>query len=533
MKDKGILLGFVNFDRPSPKTNTIEVLVLPDKVKHLKINRFVKIENNFLKNKFYIGRVVEGPFFQPEEVERNSALAQITILHGENFPAPPDYFASYLIELVGVWDNNMLIHSGMRPVPQSKIYSLTLDEINKILDLASGDLFVGNLDGYPDIKVKIDSNKISILPRNVGIFGTVGSGKTNSSQVLIEELVRKGWAVIVLDVEGEYTLMDQPNEMPHEVESLKELNLKPEGIKDFFVAKLSGQEATAEKVSDVTIRIDQIDPEVLVELIEATEPQAAALMSIIYNFKSRRARSNEEAEEGDFITPGKNQSGYSLEQIIKAIDQYDPKELNVGRSSLMPLKRKLIRLRNTGAFDDKAANIIDPYQFMKNGYLMVFDISVTGDYEKNLLTAQILSRIFKAKLNDKKNELPHTMVVIEEAHTFISRDNQKRMYETMRMLKEIARRGRKRWLALAFVSQQPSHIPGEIFELCNTRIIHNIRSARNLEVLKVSSGDISEEIWNTVPTLDVGRALINGPQFRRHSPIVKFRFPLTKRRKNE
>jgi uncharacterized protein len=532
MKEENVLLGFVNFDKSSPQINTIEVLVLPDKVKYLKINRFVKVENNFDSNRFYIGRVVEGPYFQPEEVDRSSALAQISILHGENFPAPPDYFATYAVEIVGVWDNNMLVYSGTRPTPQSKIYSLSLDEINKILDLASGDLFIGNLDGYPDIKVKIDSNKISILPRNVGIFGTVGSGKTNSSQVLIEELCRKGWAVIVLDVEGEYTLMDQPNDMPNEVKTLKELNLKPEGIKNFFVAKLSGQEATAEKVSDVTIRIDQIDPAVLVELIEATEPQAAALMSIIYNIQNKK-RPKEEVEDDDFLTPGKKESGYTLEDIIKAIDQSDPKDLNVGKSSLMPLKRKLATLKRTGAFDDKTASNIKPYDFMKSGYLTVFDLSVTGDYEKNLLTAQILSRIFAEKLRDKKNELPHTMIVIEEAHTFISRDNQSRMYETMRMLKEIARRGRKRWLALTFVSQQPSHIPGEIFELSNTRIIHNIRSAKNLEVLKVSSGDISEEIWNTVPTLDVGRALINGPQFRRHSPIVKFRFPLTKRRKNE
>lgn len=39
-----------------------------------------------------------------------------------------------------------------------------------------------------------------VLPRNVGIFGTVGSGKTNSAQVLIEEASRAGYAVIVLDV---------------------------------------------------------------------------------------------------------------------------------------------------------------------------------------------------------------------------------------------------------------------------------------------------------------------------------------------
>ena len=48
-------------------------------------------------------------------------------------------------------------------------------------------------------------------PEIIGIFGTVGSGKTNSSQVLIEEAAAAGWAVVVLDVEGEYISMDKPN----------------------------------------------------------------------------------------------------------------------------------------------------------------------------------------------------------------------------------------------------------------------------------------------------------------------------------
>lgn len=528
MNKKNILLGFVNFDAPNAKNNLIEVLVVRDKINHLRLNRFVKIENVLEKNRFYVGRVVQGPFFQPEEVERNSALAQVSILHGKEFPAPPEYYASYVIEVVGIWKENRLAHGGVRPTPQSKVYSLTTREINDLLGLSAGDMSVGHLEGYTDIHVRIDSKRISVLPRNLGIFGTVGSGKTNSAQVLIEELCQKDWAVIVLDVEGEYTLMGEPNNVKHEVKTLSSYGLKPSGIKNFYVAKLSHQEATAEKVEDVTIRIDQIDPSVLIEIIEATEPQAAALMSIIGNLRETKKGRR---EDDDFITPGAKESGYTLDDIISAIDRYKSDE--VRKTSLMPLKRKLKRLKRTGAFDDKTANNIDPHKYMKPRWLSVFDLSVTGEYEKNLLTAQILTRIFNEKLRDRENDLPPTMIVIEEAHTFISRENKKRMYETMRMLREIARRGRKRWLALTFVSQQPSHIPNEIFELSNTRIIHNIRSSKNLEVLKVSSGDVSDEIWSSIPSLDVGSALINGPQFRRHSPIVKFRFPVTRRRKNE
>lgn len=528
------ILGFVNFDKPSNKNNIIEALVLKEKVKTLRQNKFIKIENAFGGKEFFVGRIIEGPFFQPEEVERNSALAQVAILHGDEFPAPPNYYASYSVEIIGIWNGNRIVHAGTRPTPQSKIYALDNKEINDILGLTQGDMVIGNLDGYPDILVKINSRKISVLPRNVGIFGTVGSGKTNTAQVLIEELAAKNWAVIVLDVEGEYTLMDEENDVVHETAELKRFAKKPVGIKKFFVAKLSNQESVAEKASEVTIRVDQIDPNVLSEILGATEPQAAALVSIIEGLRGKSETRRDEVE-GDFITPGLKESGYTLQEIVTTIDAYSkkPDELGVSGVSLRPLRRKLNTLQKTGAFDDPSASNIVPGDFMKPGVVTIFDLSMTGDYEKNMLTAQLLNRIFKAKLKDKENKLPPTMIVIEEAHTFISRENKQRMYETMRMLKEIARRGRKRWLALTFISQQPSHIPNEIFELSNTRVVHNIRSSKNLEVLKSSSGDVSEEVWNSVPNLDVGRAVINGPQFRRHSPIVKIRFPQTKRRKNE
>src|SRR5262249_31998411 len=141
-------------------------------------------------------------------------------------------------------------------------------------------------------------------------------------------------------------------------------------------------------------------------------------------------------------------------------------------------------------------------------------------------------KVFSAKKDDKKNSKPKCMIFIEEAHSFISRENQDRMRETVNKLKEIARRGRKRWLGLCFISQQPSHIPNEIFELANTRMVHNVRSTKNLEVLKNSSGDITNEMWDSVPSLGVGECIVNGPQFR-NSIVLKVRHAKSKRRRFE
>ena len=538
-------IGFVHFDKSTNKNNRIEALVVKEKVSSLLLNKFVKIINAVGDNKNFIGRIAEGPFFQPEEVSRDSALAQISILHGDEFPAPPNFYASFIIELLGELDGERIKNSGARPSPQSKVVTMSDEELNSILALTEGDMMIGHLEGYENIFVKFNSKKISIIPRNIGIFGTVGSGKTNTAQVLIEELASADpkWAIIVLDIEGEYTMMNKANNIQHEIDRLKHFGKTAEGLEDFHVLKLCNSESTVSTAEEVTIRIDQIDPYVLSEILNTTEPQTAALLGIIDELKgkSKDSKKGKEKtlkeelleEDYDMLSPGKKtKSGYTLEDIISVIDQYktDPGKLGVGKGSLQPLRRKLYSLKRTGAFDDPTAISINPDKLLKAGQVTIFDLSYTGDDEKNLLIAQLLRRIFDAKKKNK--DYPRTAIMIEEAHTFISRENREKMFETMRMLKEIARRGRKRWLALCFISQQPSHLPNEIFELSNTRIVHNIRSSKNLEVLKISSGDVTEEMWDGVPNLDVGQAIINGPQFR-NSLVAKIRFPKTMRLKQE
>ncbi len=550
------LIGFVHFDKPNIKSNRVEGLVIKEKSSMLLRNKFIKIigslkeENGKIRE--FIGRILEGPFFIPEEVSRESALAQVSILRGDEFPIPPNFYATIVIEIIGELFGPSIYSTSSRPCPQSKIVELGEDELNTILGLKEGNFLIGNLEGYPNVHIKFDSRKISVIPRNIGIFGTVGSGKTNTAQVLIEELAeretteREKWAVIVLDVEGEYTEMNKPEKIDAKnLNKLKEtFAISPKGIDNFQVLKLCNHESTIDTAEEVTINIDQIDEYMLGEILQTTEPQSAALFTIIDRLKKNPKK--EEVDPDAIIPKIKRKPGYTLNDIIDEIDNHLKKQrtkkkekdmeedkaddILVRAQSLSPLKRKLLELVRTKAFDIKTASPIDPSKYLVPGRVTVFDLSYTGDYEKNLLIAQLLERVFKAKRDDP--QLPKTMIMIEEAHTFVSRENKDRMMQTIRKLKEIARRGRKRWLSLCFISQQPAHLPSEIFELANTRVVHNIRSKNNLEVLKQSSGDVTEEMWDSVPALNPGQAIINSPQFK-NSLVVEVRHCRCKRIKQE
>ncbi len=139
-----------------------------------------------------------------------------------------------------------------------------------------GEMLLGNLIGQDDLWVELRSKDKGVLPRNLGIFGTVGSGKSNSCQVIIEEAARNGWAVIVLDVEGEYTDMDQPADDSGLVKRLDWFGLEPAGLKDFHVFHPASCASDRAGSEPFTLRLADFETNVIGEILQVTLPERNA-----------------------------------------------------------------------------------------------------------------------------------------------------------------------------------------------------------------------------------------------------------------
>jgi DNA helicase HerA-like ATPase len=205
--------------------------------------------------------------------------------------------------------------------------------------------------------------------------------------------------------------------------------------------------------------------------------------------------------------------GYTVNNALATLfDDIIPHQRGGEKFASYTLAKKFKRLNRTRIFDQKDASELQVRSLLKAGRVSVIDVSACDEEVKNIVIAWLLKNVFNLKVTESE-EMPKTLVLLEEAHTFVSREARERMAATLDMVKTVARRGRKRWLCLGFISQQPAHLPGEIFELCNTRIIHSIKSEHNLQALKATGGDIIEEVWNQISGLGVGQAVISSPQF--------------------
>ena len=107
---------------------------------------------------------------------------------------------------------------------------------------------------------------------------------------------------------------------------------------------------------------------------------------------------------------------------------------------------------------------------------------------------------------DKK---PKTVIIVEEAHEFLSGRRLQQMPSLSEQIHRIARRGRKRWLGLAFATQFPQHLPDELFTLCNNRIIMKLGDEQTIKRLKNSIGGVPDNLWLRLRNLPTGQAILS------------------------
>jgi len=525
-------LGFVNFDTTSADNTTFGAMVAPDWRKHFKRDVYVGIKDKEQSTEF-LGRIVEGPFHAPHEVSTDSAITRTTVLHPDRTQFRPTYYVYGTIEVLGVLtDGERLLTTATRPRPYSEIYVFPESRLRKLLDI-EGNFYLGHLMGYTGVKVHADATKKSFLPRNVGVFGTVGSGKSNTIQVLMEEALTAGWAVVAVDVEGEYVRMNEKTDDANLTKLLQdEHELEAAGVKDLKVyVPMTGHSEAAAPLR-FKVPISQLEPEVISDILEFSEPQVR-LFGRIIDAASRQARAsgNRQGVFGGAIAATAPQRSYTLQTLVDGLTEDAsgtfpllPNIQTPEKSTAHTLRNKLFHLGRSGMLDWNAtANVAElPVdELTVAGRLSVLDVSETDDRSRNIAIAYTLSALFDRVIETARGERmpsgkerPPVLVVIEEVHTFVSRESAAKMRAVLDKLQVISRRGRKRWMALALISQQPGHVPDELFELANTRFIHQLKSVANLAPVKQTTGGVHEALWSTVPSLGSGQCLVTGAVFK-------------------
>jgi uncharacterized protein len=200
----------------------------------------------------------------------------------------------------------------------------------------------------------------------------------------------------------------------------------------------------------------------------------------------------------------------------------EPKFGNI--QSWKVVSSRINRLRKLGIFDREDAQNLRYAQMLQPGRVSIIDLSdLENNDVRNLAIAEILRGIlvFQQQTYDKAQEAGKkplsTNVIIEEAHEFLSAKRITQMPTLRDQLVKIAKRGRKRYLGLTFVTQSPNDLPEEVLGLVNNWIIYKIDDPM-IRRLRSFVPNADDSLWTLVRSLGQGQALTSFTHMKR--PII-------------
>lgn len=544
-------VGRTMFDTPASADGTVTVLLPKENIGALPSQSLVRIKS-VADGRSYLGAVVKGPFAEPDGLRADAPIVVTATVRGGIFM--PKYHGRVQVELIGEeLKDGGVVPPRRRPLPNSPVFVLTSDETAAVLR-TGGDIRLGIAEGQEDIEVRVPWESKSVFPRHTGILGTTGGGKSTTVSGLVAQLQKAGVASIVLDTEGEYTTIHEATDDQQMEPALNRRGLEAAGVENTHVYQLVGRETANPahpRLSSFSLRFAELSPYAVMEILDLTDAQQERFLKAYDVTKLLLERLKvfpaDDKEREDLLELDELDVGYPrmtlahLYDVVKQITatvakEGDPyletpsfyqsreqlKEL-ISHASLpgnpiswRALLGRLGRIKRLGIFDNASATPPNYAQILQAGCVSIIDLSDTDSPQvNNLVIAQILRGVHRQQDENyqqavKANRQPTPVLVfIEEAHEFLSAHRIKDMPVLFQQVARMARRGRKRWLGLVFITQLPQHLPDEVIGLINNWVLHKINDSNVVTRLRRSIGGIDDALWSRLPALAPGQAIVS------------------------
>jgi hypothetical protein len=509
--------------------------------------------HSYPDHRIYVGAVSGGPFYDPDGIQADSPTMVVSAVSGTiNMP---NHHGRISVSLIGQEVNDRIGPANRRPRPNSPVFIVPDDEMSRILGLR-GDFSIGVVVGHDRVEVPVPVNDKSVLYRHTAILGTTGGGKSTTVTNYIAGLREHGAAVVLLDTEGEYTTINEPTDNPVMIELLQARDIPVVGMENTHVYHLIGRETANPQhpsVTPFTLSFDALSPYALIEILDMNDAQQSRFFAA-YDLAKRFMRDfhvfpNSPQEEQEALDHDEQETGYPRLTLSFMIDtvtacicglsnQPQPSNIlnrnvfsaqnwgqimgvvngaNLEKSpaSWKKVSGMLWRLHRLGMFDNPRARAMDCRAMLQPGRVNIVDLSdLDSAVLRNLAIAQILRDIQTVQEENyaaatTRNERPTpTNLIIEEAHEFLSSARIRQMPILYQQVAKIAKRGRKRWLGLTFITQLPQNLPDEVLALVNSWILHKIIDESVVNRLRKTVPSIDPSLWKMIAVLQAGQAVV-------------------------
>ena len=142
--------------------------------------------------------------------------------------------------------------------------------------------------------------------------------------------------------------------------------------------------------------------------------------------------------------------------------------------------------------------------------ITIIDISGVPSEIVDVVVSVLCRLIFEFALWSDRAKAPPILLVCEEAHRYVPRDDQTGFAPTKRSISRIAKEGRKYGLGLCLVTQRPAELSISSLSQCNTIFALRLSNDSDLEFARNAVPDSSRWLIEALPALNTQEALVLG-----------------------
>lgn len=407
-------------------------------------------------------------------------------------------------------DDNILIPRSVS-LPGSPVY-LAPDELLQrfFTHKKQNAIEIGTLLYRPNVKVTLDPNG---LRRHLAIIAQTGAGKSYLTGLLLEKLVKLGATILVFDPNSDYVLLKRKRN------NLREFSSIAHNVTIYRVPGVQGRfnEETIGGVEPYSIRFSELENEQIVEILgiseysnirDSVEKAIEELRKSGIDFTPKElyekleimAEIEGENEEDEVI----NFEDYER-KILKKVEKKNkkryPEETIIGARKALKYVKWIKDYPIWGFRDIKLEKILKP------AHISVIDLAGIEKNLQDLVVSKLLNDIWTKA---KSEGLPYPLfIVLEEAHNLVPKEKSEKL-RSAKIINSIAAEGRKFKVFLIVVTQRPYKISSNTLSQCGSQIIMRLTNPTDQTAVKEASEALSENLFNDLPGLNIGEAIILG-----------------------
>ena len=376
------------------------------------------------------------------------------------------------INVIGYRDERGLLQVPRTPFKAGEIVYRASEELIRdvvgLKDDPEKGAYIGLLNGH-NIKIYLDIN--NIVQKHMSVLAKTGAGKSYITGVIIEEMMKHGVTLLIIDPHGEYSSMKKEGDA-----SDSRFGVTPRSYADRMI---------------VFSPDTNINPDALPLRFTLGNMEARDILALT-NIKNAKSYMVALRKALDYLRATKPQ--YGLGDVIAVLEADE-------EHALGSLINELEYLKEMNLFAPQGTKISE---IVQPGKTTIMNLKGTPPDIQQLIVNRIATALFELR---KIGKIPPMMMVVEEAHNYCPQQGQ---VMSSKIMRTIASEGRKFGLGMAIISQRPAKIDKNVLSQCNTQLILKVTNPNDIKAVVASVEGLTSGMADLIQHIPLGVAIVTG-----------------------